>query len=108
MQVDPIKPKLKAPGTKHLKLNCAIPLSTFAFKCNLRRYTLVVTAGVDRVEDRKVWLRLEVRDGPPPPPHASGGEDGSGGDGGGGGGGAADMGTVFARGSALFIVLAKD
>jgi hypothetical protein len=59
---------------------------------------LVVTA---RVERHKVWLRLEVRDGPPPPPHASGGEDG-------GGGGAADMGTVFARGSARFIVLAKD
>ena len=37
MQVDPIKPKLKPPGTRHLKLNCSMLLSTFAFKFNLRR-----------------------------------------------------------------------
>jgi len=29
---------LKPPATKHLKLNCEILLSTFAFKFNLRRY----------------------------------------------------------------------
>ena len=39
MQVDPIKPKLKAPGTKHLKLKYHGPLSNFTFKFNLRRYT---------------------------------------------------------------------
>ena len=39
MQVDPIKPTLKAPGTKRLKLKCDILLSTSAFKFNLRRYT---------------------------------------------------------------------
>jgi hypothetical protein len=39
--VDPIKPKLKPPGTKHLKLNCDILLSASAFKFNLRRYTEV-------------------------------------------------------------------
>ena len=39
MQVDPIKPKLKPPGTKRLKLKCDVLLSTSAFKFNLRRYT---------------------------------------------------------------------
>ena len=38
MQVDPIKPTLKAPGTKRLKLKNDVPLSNFAFKFNLRRY----------------------------------------------------------------------
>ena len=38
MQVDPIKPTLKAPGTERLKLKCDEPLSNFAFKFNLRRY----------------------------------------------------------------------
>ena len=39
MQVDPMKPTLKAPGPKHLKLNCDILLSSFAFKFYLRRYS---------------------------------------------------------------------
>jgi hypothetical protein len=39
VQVDPIKPTLRAPGTKRLKLNCDVLLSTSAFKFNLRRYT---------------------------------------------------------------------
>jgi len=38
-----MKPKLKPPGTKRLKLNCDTQLSTSAFKFNLRRYT----TGVD-------------------------------------------------------------
>ena len=38
MQVDPIKPMLKPPGTKHLKPKYHILLSTFAFKFNLRCY----------------------------------------------------------------------
>jgi hypothetical protein len=38
VQVDPIKPTLKAPGTKRLKLNYDELLSNFAFKFNLRRY----------------------------------------------------------------------
>jgi hypothetical protein len=37
VQVEPIKPKLKPPGTKRLKLNCDILLSASAFKFNLRR-----------------------------------------------------------------------
>jgi ABC-type oligopeptide transport system ATPase subunit len=39
VQVDPIKLKLKPPGTKRLKLNCDVLLSTSAFEFNLRRYT---------------------------------------------------------------------
>jgi len=39
VQVDPIKPMLKAPGTKRLKLRYDVPLSNFAFNFNLRRYT---------------------------------------------------------------------
>ena len=39
MQVDPIKPILKAPGTKHLKLKCDELLSSFAFKLNLHHYS---------------------------------------------------------------------
>jgi len=39
VQVDPIKPTLKPPGTKRLRLKYDEPLSNFAFKINLRRYT---------------------------------------------------------------------
>jgi hypothetical protein len=39
VQVDPIKPKLKPPGTERLKLKCDDPLSNFGFKFNLRCYT---------------------------------------------------------------------
>ena len=38
MQIDPIKPKLKPPGIKRLKLKYDELLSRFAFKFNLRRY----------------------------------------------------------------------
>jgi len=39
VQVDPIKPTLKAPGYERLKLECDILLSTYAFNFNLRHYT---------------------------------------------------------------------
>jgi hypothetical protein len=39
VQVDPIKPTVKAPGTKRLKLKYDATLSKFAFKFNLRRYS---------------------------------------------------------------------
>jgi len=39
MQVEPMKPVLKAPGTKRLKLNHDEPLLNFAFNFNLRRYS---------------------------------------------------------------------
>jgi hypothetical protein len=40
VQVDPIKPTLKAPGIKLLKLKYDEPLSNFAFNFNLRRCTV--------------------------------------------------------------------
>ena len=46
MQVDPIKPTLKAPGTESLKLKYYRPLSNSAFKFNLRRYHENETGGV--------------------------------------------------------------
>ena len=39
-QVDPINPTFKAPGTKRLKQKNDELLSSFAFKINLRRYTM--------------------------------------------------------------------
>ena len=38
VQAQPIKPVLKAPGNKRLKLQCDILRSNFAVKFNLRRY----------------------------------------------------------------------
>jgi len=38
VQVDPIKPTWKAPGSKRLELQYGEQLSNFAFKFNLRRY----------------------------------------------------------------------
>jgi len=35
-----MKPALKAPGTERLKLKHDEPLSNFAFKFNLRRYSM--------------------------------------------------------------------
>jgi len=43
VQVDPIKPELRLPGTKRLKLKYDGPLSKFAFKFNLRRSTKAAT-----------------------------------------------------------------
>ena len=39
VQIDPMKPKLKAPGAQRLTLNCDEPLSSIAFKITLRRYS---------------------------------------------------------------------
>jgi hypothetical protein len=38
VQVDPIRPTLKAPGAQRLKLKYEESLSNFAFNFNLRRY----------------------------------------------------------------------
>ena len=48
MQVDPIKPKLKAPSVQRLKLKYDEPLSSFAFEINLRRYSKVGRCGASR------------------------------------------------------------
>ena len=59
VQVDPVKPKWKPPGTKRLKLKCDILLSNFAFKFNLRRYTMARTStSVTTVAARRcTWPR---------------------------------------------------
>ena len=44
VQVDTMKPKLKPPGTNHLKLMCDMLLSTSAFKLNVRRYSWAARA----------------------------------------------------------------
>jgi len=44
VQVDRIKPELKAPGANLLTLKYDTPLSSFVFKFNLRRYTTVDAA----------------------------------------------------------------
>jgi hypothetical protein len=45
VQVDPIKPTLKASGAKRLKLKYDEPLSNVAFEFNLRRYSKVENSG---------------------------------------------------------------
>jgi len=50
VQVDPMKSKLKPPGTKRLKEQCNILLSKSAFKINLRRYTVEPPAD-ERVQE---------------------------------------------------------
>jgi len=45
VQVDPIKLKLKLPGTKRLKRKCIESLSNFAFTSKLRRYNKVFVVG---------------------------------------------------------------
>jgi len=45
VQVDPIKPTLKASGTMRLKLKYVKLLSSFAFKSNLRRYSKMLLDG---------------------------------------------------------------
>jgi hypothetical protein len=56
VQIDPIKPTLKAPGTKRLKLQCDELLSDFAFDFNLRRYIELLRQFMDYSGwyDRKV------------------------------------------------------
>ena len=52
MQVDPMKLKLKPPGTKRLQLKYHILLSNYAFKFNMRRYTKVILRGMgDRAHE---------------------------------------------------------
>ena len=56
VQVDPIKPKLKPPGTKRLKPKYDELHSSFAFKSNLRRYSKdVFFAGFNAVLDVVFW-----------------------------------------------------
>ena len=104
MQVDPIKPTLKPPGSKRLKVEHEL-LSNVAFNFNLRRYSEEVAArGVPR-KRRQLMLPqgptaaggVEMR----APGHPSGGGGGFSGGGvnGGGGGGAGNSGGSGSPGS---------
>jgi hypothetical protein len=61
VQVNPIKPTLKAPGIKLLKLEFDKPLSNFAFKFNLRRYTVGLTLGGEPEQSRESSLSHQSR-----------------------------------------------
>ena len=58
MQVDPIKPKLKLPGTTRLKLKYDKLLSSFTFNFNLCRYTV---EGFEPYAQRAVLARVVRR-----------------------------------------------
>jgi hypothetical protein len=62
VQHDPIKPKLKAPGTKRLEPKYVGPLSNFAFKFNLRLYSVVTN--LDEARRTSHNAVLDVRRGP--------------------------------------------
>jgi hypothetical protein len=46
VQIDPMKPTLKAPGAKRLKLKYDDPLSNFPFIFNLRRHIPALVRGI--------------------------------------------------------------
>jgi len=49
VQIDPVTPTLKAPGTKRLKPEHVELLSSFAFNSNLRRYIVASSQGIKAV-----------------------------------------------------------
>ena len=63
VQVDPIKPTLKAPGTNLLTLIYVESLSIFAFKFNLRRYSVVRIARLAKLlrilRSSRIFSRFE-------------------------------------------------
>jgi len=66
VQVAPIKPMLKAPGIKRLKLNYDCLLSNFAFDFNMRRYTMPAEAWLRVAECSSELLRTNAGAGTPP------------------------------------------
>ena len=62
MQVDPITLNLKPPGSELLKSKCDDPLSNFAFKCNLRRYSLVnaLAASGEQWKNTVAQLNIDI------------------------------------------------
>jgi hypothetical protein len=72
-----IRPKLKPPGTKHLKLECDEVLSTFAFNSNLRPCAEVLSQVVSLnfslrnenaiMRQRIAFLAQQVAGAPTPP-----------------------------------------
>jgi hypothetical protein len=66
VQLDPIKPTLKAPGTKRLTLKYNELLSNVAFKLNLRHYTVAQQYYVS--PGGPAALSAHSPHPPPPPP----------------------------------------
>jgi hypothetical protein len=64
VHVDPIKPNLKPPGTKRLKLKCDTLLSTAAFTFNLRRYMVVTAFCEDKTKIVELFQRCGREAGP--------------------------------------------
>jgi len=64
VQVDPIKPTLKAPGTKRLQLRCGETGFKSWFKCNLRRYNSATSGAgnCDATTPANFFLTTEARD----------------------------------------------
>jgi hypothetical protein len=56
VQVDPIKPELKLPGTKRLKLKCDESLTNFAFKFELRRSVVGLRRPIPHARGRTVQV----------------------------------------------------
>jgi len=52
VQVYPVKPTLKAPGSKRSRLKYDILLSSFAFKFNVRRYIQVLVGRQGSMQGR--------------------------------------------------------
>ena len=55
VQVDPVTPKLKPPGTERLKLMYYKLLSTSAFEFNLRRYTSLTNSRASEAWRCRCW-----------------------------------------------------
>jgi len=66
VQVEPIKPTLKAPGTKRLKLKYDKLFSSFAFYFNLRRYSMAID-GVEATSAGQLQYFFFTQPSPPPP-----------------------------------------
>ena len=62
MQLDPIKPTLKAPGSKRLKLQYEKPPANSAFRFNLRRYNLARHI-VALHQKKELAIRVDYRQG---------------------------------------------
>jgi hypothetical protein len=56
-----MRPKLKPPGAKRLKLMSDVPLSTSAFRFNLRRYNMAEYLGVTvKREPDLMWIAKQA------------------------------------------------
>jgi hypothetical protein len=55
VQAEPMKPTLKAPGSKRLKLKSDEPRSNVDFNCNVRRYMWVVNFSIFGVIGMMWW-----------------------------------------------------